>query len=303
MMEKMKVFLNLMGSHHSVYAELLKYPPENVSYSYPETKGLYGQSFRPDSLSRKVLKAIYSPLPALYYVRGAGHADLIHSTNSLMLLNNKNWVVDTEHVGGFLRFRSERYSSVFYKNIISRILRRNSCKGILTWSEAAKKSLSAYFGDASAIIKKTRTIYPAVHPSDKPTQKPKKKFRFLFVSRLFYEKGGREILEAFMKTKKKIDCSLTFIGNAPEEFRNKYSAHVDFVEPRLNRTQMAETFSRHHALVFPTYADTFGFVILEAMAAGLPVISTNVFCVPELIKDGSSGIVLEAPVKWHDEHF
>jgi UDP-glucose:(heptosyl)LPS alpha-1,3-glucosyltransferase len=50
-------------------------------------------------------------------------------------------------------------------------------------------------------------------------------------------------------------------------------------------------------LIFPTYYDTFGMVVLEAMAAGTPVVvSAPAYCgAAELISDGKSGIVLQDP--------
>ena len=54
------------------------------------------------------------------------------------------------------------------------------------------------------------------------------------------------------------------------------------------------------ALIFPTHSDTWGFVVNEAMACGLPVVATEVAgCVPDLIEDGWNGKVVPVgdPVK------
>lgn len=299
----MKVFLNLMDSHHIAYADLLSHPPEGVSYLHPHLSGYYGRGQGGESPARRILKALYSPLPAVYYVRGAGDADVIHSTNNLMLLNNRPWVMDLEQAGGLLRFRPERYGSGIYRSMVAGLLGQENCRAILPWSKAARKSLEGYLRGhprAGAILSKAEVVYPAMHVPAKKAQKPGGTFRFLFVGRLFYEKGGREALEAFALARRKTDCSLTYIGNVPEEFRRKYSGQVEFHEPKFNRGQMEEMFASHHALLFPTYMDTFGFVALEAMAAGLPVISTRLFCIPEVVEDGVSGVLLEPPVKWHD---
>jgi glycosyltransferase involved in cell wall biosynthesis len=304
----MKIYLHLMNAPHPAYLELLASPPPNVEYSYRKVLGAYGQG-KPgkDSLLRTGLKAIYSPMPAVHYARPSGKVDLIHSTNGLMLMNNSPWVMDVEHVGALLRFKPERYGSGIYRSVISSLLRRKQCKGILCWSDAAKKSLENYLGkgdrSTDPAIRKAHVVYPAMRLSQNPAKKPDKTFRFLFVGKNFYEKGGRETLVAFEKARAKIDCSLTFIGNVPEEYRKRYEGSVTFLEPKFGRAEMAEMFSSHHALVFPTYMDTFGFVILEAMAAGLPVISTKLFCIPELVEDGKTGILIDPPISWHDERF
>jgi glycosyltransferase involved in cell wall biosynthesis len=44
--------------------------------------------------------------------------------------------------------------------------------------------------------------------------------------------------------------------------------------------------------IFPTLHDTFGYVVLEAMAAGTPVIATATNALPEVVQDGESGFLL-----------
>ena len=43
--------------------------------------------------------------------------------------------------------------------------------------------------------------------------------------------------------------------------------------------------------LFPTHNEAFGLVNLEAMRAGLPVISSNEGCIPEIILDGVNGFI------------
>ncbi|EKD59324.1 MAG: glycosyltransferase [uncultured bacterium] len=45
--------------------------------------------------------------------------------------------------------------------------------------------------------------------------------------------------------------------------------------------------------LLPTYTEAFGFAILEAMAYGIPVISTNYFAIPEMISHGATGFLID----------
>ena len=45
--------------------------------------------------------------------------------------------------------------------------------------------------------------------------------------------------------------------------------------------------------VFPTYNETFGLVIVEAMAHGLPVIATDEGAISDIIIDGETGLIVE----------
>jgi len=45
--------------------------------------------------------------------------------------------------------------------------------------------------------------------------------------------------------------------------------------------------------LLPTCAEAFGFAILEAMAFGIPMITTNHFAIPEIIQNGEFGLMID----------
>jgi len=53
-----------------------------------------------------------------------------------------------------------------------------------------------------------------------------------------------------------------------------------------------ELFARHDLFVFPTSRDTFGLVLLEAMQHGLPVVTTTVGAIPEVVVEGETGFLV-----------
>ncbi len=125
---------------------------------------------------------------------------------------------------------------------------------------------------------------------------------FLFVGRLVREKGVFDLLNAYatLAPALRSEMGLVFVGDgaARAELEKQASAITPgsilfpgFAqrEPLAGYYALAETF------VFPTHSDPWGLVVNEAMACGLPIISTNVAgCVADLVQDQGNGCVIQA---------
>ena len=75
--------------------------------------------------------------------------------------------------------------------------------------------------------------------------------------------------------------------------RNKISANVEFLGAIFGQ-QKEELFLKSDIFVFPSHypLETFGLVNLEAMQAGIPVITTNIGAIPEIVLDGQTGFII-----------
>jgi glycosyltransferase involved in cell wall biosynthesis len=121
---------------------------------------------------------------------------------------------------------------------------------------------------------------------------------FLFVGRLVYYKGLRPLLEAVRRTPA---ARLVVVGDGPLrrdlERRGRgagLAGRVRFAG-ELPEDELRREMGRARALVLPSdgAGETFGVVQLEAMAAGLPVISTRLPTgVAEVNRDGETGRVV-----------
>jgi 1,2-diacylglycerol 3-alpha-glucosyltransferase len=116
---------------------------------------------------------------------------------------------------------------------------------------------------------------------------------FLFVGRLVRAKGVLDCLEAYALLAPELRemFSIVFAGDGP--MRSELEARVRDICPGtvhfagfVHRDDLPVYYASANCLVFPTHSDTWGMVVNEAMASGLPVICTHVAgCAADLIHD------------------
>jgi glycosyltransferase involved in cell wall biosynthesis len=123
---------------------------------------------------------------------------------------------------------------------------------------------------------------------------------FLFAGRLVREKGVFELLSAYAKLDESIrqQVGLVFVGDGVS--RRQLEQQAASISPGVirfagfaQREQLAIYYALAEILVLPTYADTWGLVVNEAMACGLPVIlSRAAGCATELVRDNWNGLLV-----------
>jgi glycosyltransferase involved in cell wall biosynthesis len=123
---------------------------------------------------------------------------------------------------------------------------------------------------------------------------------FVCAGRVTREKGAFHLLEAYTRLEPKLraQVGLVFVGEetAKDELmknaENFYPGKVVF-PGFAQRDQLASFYALAEALVFPTLSDTWGLVVNEAMACGLPIIASDVAgCVADLVQEGQNGYVI-----------
>jgi len=121
----------------------------------------------------------------------------------------------------------------------------------------------------------------------------------LFAGRIIWSKRPDLAIESALKTNTPItlcgDTSKTkkdieyFKNKVEKHFKNKlvnYSGHIEY-------NQMSKYYQNAKFLLMPiSWHEPFGMVMIEAMACGTPVIGFNMGSVPEIVKDGKTGYVV-----------
>jgi glycosyltransferase involved in cell wall biosynthesis len=125
--------------------------------------------------------------------------------------------------------------------------------------------------------------------------------RVLTVSRLLPRKGNDRLLKAFARAvKDEPSLHLTIVGTGPEDAKLRRLAAelgiADRVELRgfVDQPDLPAVYRSSDVFAFPTLADPFGFVLLEAAAAGLALVSSPYAgATYDLVRDGETGYVVD----------
>jgi len=122
-----------------------------------------------------------------------------------------------------------------------------------------------------------RPVEPAVLDLPRPV--------FLYVGRVSYEKN----LEAFLKLELPGSKLVYGVGPLLPALREKYpQVHWRGVVPR---EALPAVYSAADAFVFPSHSETFGLVMLEAMACGTPVAAFPVTGPLDVVGDSDGGVL------------
>jgi len=117
--------------------------------------------------------------------------------------------------------------------------------------------------------------------------------RLLFVGADFKRKGGEFLVEAFRSGLNR-DCQLDIVTrdeNAARELAGTEGLRVH-TGLTANSAPLRELYANADLFVFPTLGDCLPIAVMEAMAAGLPVIATNVGALREEVEDGVNGLIV-----------
>jgi glycosyltransferase involved in cell wall biosynthesis len=123
------------------------------------------------------------------------------------------------------------------------------------------------------------------------------RFVLLYVGRVSREKGLEMLVDAFKeRVEAGMPIALAVIGDGPYrgEMEASLAGYPALFTGYLAGEQLQRGYASADLFVFPSATDTFGNVVLEAQASGLPVIVSDEGGPRELMVDGETGLVFRA---------
>ncbi len=157
---------------------------------------------------------------------------------------------------------------------------------VVAQSEWAARSLRDTYGvDADRVrVIPFGVPMPPMVPREEPDGLPK----VTFVGKSLERKGGLRLLQAFRNhLRGRCELNIVTLEQLPPE--EGVRVHNDFTpgDPRL-----VELLARSAVFAFPSDMDNSPYSVLEAMVAGLPVVTTRVGGIPEMVVDGETGLLV-----------
>jgi glycosyltransferase involved in cell wall biosynthesis len=220
-------------------------------------------------------------------------------------------------IAGFLHKTNEHKLRIIYR--IGGWAFRDPRPFFLNWLILLSEKLTARFKDKFIVnseIDRKLALKHKIAPSRKiikiyngldinslkfiPKEKAKKQFLFNEKTAIvgcvanFYKTKG---LKYLIKAMKEVDAKLVIMGDGrlrPQLEKNirklKFQNKVILLGKVPNAYQYLKAFD---VFVLPSLKEGFPWIILEAMAAEIPIIATKVGAVPEIIENGKEGILVE----------
>jgi len=306
---KIKIIYRHYKSLHDLYYSFIIKPPKDISFIIPSPKRflrylyplhrVFGDNF--------FVKHILSVAQEFFFYNKEAeeNIDVLHFVQFITKkIPLKPYVIDFEHIAGLANFvKLDRAS----ERKIFNFLNNPQCHGIIPITYAARKSFEDLFPDLyREVAYKTEVIYPALpnycalckNQADYYYVNPHPEiFKLLFIGNDVYRKGLHELLSAFKKLETKYnDIELYIISNAPKQLKRNYSSErIRYFDPVFSQQDIIkEFFMACDLFVMPTHCDTFGMVILNSLACGTPVITTEQFAAPEIIKSERNGLFVQS---------
>lgn len=167
-----------------------------------------------------------------------------------------------------------------------------AARALVTWSQWAKDSLAADYGVAP---EKVTVIPPGIDTErwsfpPRPAR-PDGTVNLLFVGGDFFRKGGDLLIEALCLLPPSTRAHLHVVTRSRPEgpLPPNVTVHCGL---KPNTAELRSLFREADLFTFPSRGDCLPLAVMEALTAGLPVITTSVGALSEAVRHGETGLVV-----------
>lgn len=223
------------------------------------------------------------------------------------------WHVLTNHTSDTEKVRSSEST----RRALS-LLASDQCKGLVALSDSARQIQGRFLGHFPEFKDQIENKTVVLHPPQKPLvdagveltfpHEKNGKVTFMLVGHHFFRKGGEEVVGALAEIRQRgnTNLRLVIVSRLQSDSYASSSGAEDVTRIRALIDENGEWIEHHEALspegvlekmracdvgLLPSYAETYGYSVLEFQACGRPVITTNVRAFPEINSDDRGWLI------------
>ena len=253
-------------------------------------KGLYAMQ----ALLRTSFLLLFDKRIKIVHIHGAANASFDRCRMFIKLAKKfGKKVILHEHAAGFIEY----YDGAENKDVITETLRM--CDALIVLSKSWKEYFSSIGMDQERIFVLNNIVSPPVTISNDQRNEDGK-LHLMFMGEISKRKGGFDLLKAIAENREyfKDKLKLRMGGNEVDGDINAYireNGLEGFVtyEGWIAGQKKIDCLNWEDVYILPSYNEGLPIAILEAMAYSHPVISTPVGGIPEIIKSGENGILVQ----------
>jgi hypothetical protein len=172
---------------------------------------------------------------------------------------------------------------------LANVMNFRLARAVVGWSSWTRDSLVQEYWvspDRSHVIPPGVNVDMWCPPAERP---PRERVRLLFVGGNFERKGGKLLVDVFRSLRLHDRAELHVVTRDRIDPVPGITAHYDL---QNNSDALLTLYRQADAFVLPTLADCFSIASIEAMATGLPVITTAMGGVPDIVESGRTGYLI-----------
>ena len=170
------------------------------------------------------------------------------------------------------------------------VLNFRLAKMVVPWSNWAADSIINEYGVPRERVQVIPTGLDTSYWQPGIAERQHERLRLLFVGGNFERKGGRLLLDVFRGLDLQARAELHIVTRDPVESAPGVVVHHNIGN---NSLDLLRLYQASDVFVLPTMADCFSNASIEAMAVGLPVITTNMGGIPDIVEHGKTGLLVE----------
>ena len=140
---------------------------------------------------------------------------------------------------------------------------------------------------------------PAVFERTADDAPAREETRLICVGRLVHHKGHAVLLEAVAELERAgVPVRAIVVGDGPKRARLERLARRLRIDDRVvftggvGQDRIRDLYAGADICCLPSFAEGIPVVLMEAMAVGLPVVTSRIMGIPELVEDGTNGLLV-----------